>query len=224
MKKTLLYFFFAVSLGEILSILISAEGAQFFFKPLIMITLGAYYRVSTSGEDRSNSLVASILFSLIGDVLLMFQRDTTPYFMLGLASFLIAHVFYILTYRQHKSDAAGNSLQGIQRIRFAFPIILAGTGLIVILYPVLGNLKFPVILYALIMVVMVLNALFRYGHTNYKSFWMVLSGAMLFMISDAVLAINKFLQPMENGVLIVMLTYSAGQFLIVRGLMQHYKK
>jgi uncharacterized membrane protein YhhN len=109
----------------------------------------------------------------------------------------------------------------LQRVRLAFPIVLAGTGLVVILYSKLGDLQIPVIVYAAVITTMVLTALFRYGRTSNSSFWQVFIGAVLFMISDSILAINKFLDPITNAGLYIMITYVAAQFLIVHGILKH---
>jgi uncharacterized membrane protein YhhN len=130
-------------------------------------------------------------------------------------------VFYIFTYRQHQHNESENGLQGIQKVRLAFPIILSGTGLVFVLYPVLGELKIPVMVYAIVLVVMTLNALLRLGKTTSPSFWMVFVGALLFMASDSLLAINKFLDPLPFGNIWVMTTYMSAQYLIVKGLIVH---
>ena len=114
-----------------------------------------------------------------------------------------------------------NSLETVQKARMAFPVILAATGLVVVLYPRLGELRLPVIVYAGVLMFMVLNALFRFQKTSASSFWMVSAGAVLFMLSDSILAINKFLQPVNHAGVWIMSTYLCGQFLIVRGLIEH---
>lgn len=144
--------------------------------------------------------------------------------MLGLGAFLLAHVFYILVYRQHQTVENENQLAGVHRIRLAMPVILAGSGLIIVLYPRLNELRVPVIIYASVLVVMVLMALFRYGRTLPFSFWMVFAGALLFMVSDSLLAINKFLQPIPQAGLAIMVTYITAQYLIVEGLVKHELK
>ena len=220
MKRIALILFFVAAIGELLSIIAGLELLHFVCKPLIMVTLGAYY-LSSAGEERSLVVLLAIVFSLAGDTALMFDSIDPIYFMVGLVSFLISHVFYIVAYRQQQGDEEANALQGIQKLRAAFPIVLAGTGLVVILYPTLGALKIPVVIYALVLVVMVLNGLFRLGRTNNKSFFLVLAGALFFLVSDSLLAINKFLMPLPQSGLLIMGTYIIAQFLIIEGLLSH---
>ena len=219
MKKISGYLFVVPGLGEILSDVIGLSYLHQVCKPLIMITLGIYYLYHA--DFRSTAVWLAILFSLAGDVLLMFEARRPEFFMMGLAAFLIAHIFYILSYRQHQDHSLEGSLKGIQKIRFSFPIVLAGTGLIVVLYPSLGALKIPVVVYALLLIVMVLNSIFRYGRTSNVSFGFVFSGSILFMFSDSVLAINKFFKPVPVAGFWIMSTYILAQFLIIQGLLKH---
>lgn len=186
-------------------------------KPLIVISLLAYYYFASLREDRSPTFMLALIACLAGDVFLM----SPDYFIPGLVSFLIGHVLYIFAYRQHQSEDDVDSLRGLQRVRLSFPVILAGSGLVVILYPVLGDLRIPVMIYAAVISVMVLVALFRYGRTSSESFWLVFSGAVCFMISDSVLAINKFLAPVDHAGIYIMSTYMGAQFLIVQGILKH---
>jgi uncharacterized membrane protein YhhN len=57
-------------------------------------------------------------------------------------------------------------------------------------------MKIPVLIYAAVLTGMVLVALFRFGKTSSSSFALVFGGAILFMISDSLIAINKFLEPL----------------------------
>jgi uncharacterized membrane protein YhhN len=217
MKKIALIIFLLAALAELMSRMIDIELVHLIAKPLIMITLGVYYYFSVPAETRSNIVLLAIILCLAGDVLLMFPNQ----FITGLIAFLLGHIAYIVAYRQHRGEDKENALSGVHRIRLAFPIILAGTGLVIILYPSLGDLRIPVIVYALVLSLMVLNALFRFGRTNSESFWLVFAGAVLFMVSDSILAIDKFLTPVTLGGFTIMLTYIAGQYLIVTGLIRH---
>lgn len=223
MKKIFLYLFILVSVGIIISEITDNQLLHLICKPAIMITLALHYWMlqREQNQELSKVLILAIIFSCAGDTLLMFQHVNADFFMFGLGAFLVSHIFYIFTYRQHQSLDASNELQGLQKMRYAFPILLSGTGLVVILYSRLGGMKIPVLIYAIVLTAMVLVALFRFGKTNTSSFAMVFGGAILFMISDSLIAINKFLEPLQMAGLWIMITYIAAQYLIVTGLSKH---
>lgn len=224
MKRQTIFilFFLIVSVGDLIAIGISNQQLQSICKPLILLSLIGYYLASV--EVRSMVLIRALFFSWVGDVLLMFSSRAEIFFITGLIAFLISHLLFIQSYRQHRNSTIGNELLGTQKVRYALPIVLASTGLIVILFNSLGPLQIPVMGYALVLCVMVLTALFRYGRTNSQSFWMTFMGAGLFMISDSMLAINKFLSPIAGAGFMIMLTYIAAQYLIVTGLIRHHKQ
>jgi uncharacterized membrane protein YhhN len=221
MKKSALALFILISVTELAAHLFDWPTVRHFSKPLLLVSLAIYYYVSVGRGELSKLIMLALIFSWGGDVLLMYQPKHELYFIFGLASFLVAHLFYIFTYKQFRSEDTSNALMGVQRFRYSFPVILAGTGLITILYNHLGDLKIPVVIYALVLVLMVLNALFRFGRTGLSSFSMVFFGATLFMISDSLIAINKFLMPVANSGLWVMITYITAQYLIIEGLLKH---
>lgn len=221
MRTIFLMLFGIASLAEISAHVFNWPDVRLVTKPSLLLLLAAWYITAArqSNQPLSTMLLAALTFSWGGDVLLLGAGDL--YFMLGLGSFLLAHVFYIFTFRQFRNEDETHALQGLQRIRFALPIVLFGTGLVIILYPNLGGLTVPVLIYSGVLTGMVLNALVRFGRTNVRSFAYVFGGAILFMISDSVLAINKFLETVDGAGIWVMLTYIAAQFFIVKGLLKH---
>lgn len=219
-KKVFLFLFFVVSAGEITAQIADIEWLHHLCKPLIMVSLGAYYFTAVSPADRSWLVMLAIVFSFLGDSFLMYEEVHEMYFMLGLGSFLAAHLFYLFAYREHSDrvEKAGNQ---VGRLRLAFPVILAGTGLIVILFPALGELQIPVIVYAVVLMAMVITAIYRLGRTSFLSFSLVLFGAFLFMVSDSLLAVNKFLNEVAHAGFLIMITYISAQYLILSGLLKH---
>jgi uncharacterized membrane protein YhhN len=217
MKRFPFTFFAFGSSLEIGAHIFGWSESHFVAKPLIVLGLiGHYYFQSSS---RSAIFIFALLFCWAGDVLLLFQGEL--FFIMGLISFLIGHVLYILCYRQFQYSDKSKELLGPQKVRFSLPFILIGTGLVVILFPVLGDLKIPVMIYALVLALMVINALLRYGRTSTKSFLFVFLGAILFMTSDSMLAINRFLHPFSTAGTLIMITYCLAQFLIVEGVLAH---
>ena len=218
-QAVLLCLFVIVSAVELLAVAFHWPILIAVAKPCIMLSLIGYYVAGFS--KRSSAFILALLFCWTGDVLLLFQAKEEMFFIFGLVAFLIAHALYIVAYRQLQWPDRKHELMPTQKMRFSFPIVLAGTGLIVVLFPILGDLQIPVLVYALVLMLMVMTALFRYGRTPILSFWMIFTGASLFMISDSLLAINKFYAPIPYGGFFVMLTYCAAQYLIVEGTLRH---
>jgi uncharacterized membrane protein YhhN len=219
MKRFSIFVFVVASSLEIASYIFEWKEIHLITKPLIVLGLIGHYYFQSS--NRSAIFILALVFGWAGDVLLLFQGEL--FFILGLISFLIGHVLYILCYRQFQYADKSKELLGPQKVRFSLPFILIGTGLVVILFPVLGDLKIPVMIYALVLTLMVLNALFRYERTPMKSFLFVFIGAILFMTSDSMLAINRFLHPFSTAGVWIMITYCLAQFLIVEGVLAHEK-
>ena len=90
-----------------------------------------------------------------------------------------------------------------------------------ILYPGLGGMLIPVMVYAIVLLTMGTWAHKRRGATANASFRYVSAGVILFVISDSLIAVNKFAFEVPGERLLVMSTYIAAQFLIVQGLLKH---
>lgn len=184
--------------------------------PILIILL--FVHKVPAGRSRYFALGA-LVFSWCGDILI----EEASQFLLALVAFLLAHVSYIrLNYNARLEGPHG--LNRPQELRYLFIILLAGSAIVFILFPVLGNLKLPVIAYAAVLTFMVISALYRYGRTSATSFALMFGGAVLFMISDTILAFNKFMQPVDNAHIYIMSTYGLAQLFLILGYIQHIKK
>jgi uncharacterized membrane protein YhhN len=144
-----------------------------------------------------------LLFSLAGDVFLMLPSDR---FVPGLVSFLVAHLFYI---------AAFGSVAGVSFTAAAIvPFVLYGAVLLRILWPHLGRLKLPVAVYAAVLLVMAWQAAEQYLAVRDVRSLLALVGAALFVVSDSVLAFNRFAGRFHWAQALVLSTYFAAQWLI----------
>ena len=115
-------------------------------------------------------------------------------FIPGLVFFLLAHLMYLWVFI---STPGKNSVLS-SRVYLLIPVLLFGIGLIVFLYNDLGEMRIPVIMYAVVILLMLSGAINRIEKVNRKSYWLVLAGAILFVISDSFIAINKFSMPFEG--------------------------
>ncbi|HKZ66601.1 MAG TPA: lysoplasmalogenase [Chitinophagaceae bacterium] len=89
--------------------------------------------------------------------------------------------------------------------------------LIAMLSSRLGDMKFPVRIYGIVISFMVMLAMHMSFIGNKKAGWLMLLGALLFVISDSVLAVNKFYQAFKMGGIVIMFTYGLAQLFIIQG-------
>ena len=98
-KNVTLSIFALVVTAELFSQIFGWSTIHMIVKPILMPSLAAYFFFSVEKKDKRAFLVIiALLLSWIGDVMLLFQDINPIYFMLGLVSFLLAHVTYILIF------------------------------------------------------------------------------------------------------------------------------
>jgi len=192
-------------------------------KPALMIILSSWFFFNSRRVgDRFTLLIqAGLLFSLIGDVALMFDHKDPFNFLIGLGAFMLAQLCYALAFAQNISDAGpgGNILvpvvlsAGVMAYGFFFAYDLM---------PYVDDVvALPVIIYACAISLMGIGAVCRFSRTYMRSFILVLLGSVLFIASDSILAVNRFMKPLDHAQWSVMLTYGLGQFLIAAGALAH---
>lgn len=185
------------------------------FKPLTMLLAIAVVarhwqrqrpRASSTSQLGHAWLIAALLGSLAGDVFLMFPG----YFMPGLVAFLLAHLAYIALLRRDAPLLASPRAW------------LAVGGVAVLVYAVLWSgglptdLRAPVAAYVLAIAAMAALAIGRAQRLGGAA-WLVALGAVCFLVSDATLAINRFVSPLPHSPVWVLGSYYAAQCLIVIG-------
>ncbi len=194
---------------------------QLICKPLLISFLLLFFVTATNGAADSLKFlgITALLFSIIGDTLLMFANNNEIYFILGLVGFLMAHLFYILCF--HKIKNRENILG-----RWPWAIIVGVYyGFIMgILMPHLGGMKIPVLVYGMVISFMLLIAVLLYDMEDNRTARYILTGAILFVVSDSVLALNKFYHPLRFGGYLIMITYIGAQYLLVKGLVRYILK
>lgn len=190
---------------------------HFIAKPLIMIVLLGWYWRQTSGNFARNkvAMVLSMAFSWGGDVLLMFPGPA--FFIGGLASFLLAHVGYCYAFLATDPRLTEDEPVLRRKPRILLPFIAFYAAMLATLWPSLGDMKAPVAVYATVITTMAALALNRWKRVPHESFGPVFGGALLFVLSDSLLAFNRFLTPIPAGHFWVLVTYMAAQYLIVTG-------
>jgi uncharacterized membrane protein YhhN len=158
-------------------------------------------------------MFAGLIFSWAGDVILEFSRVNEGMFVAGLLFFLLAHIMYLIVFL----TTPGKNYLFSNHRWLMLPVMIYGIGLVSGLYGDLAEMKLPVIIYAIVILAMLSGAINRKEKVNQRSYWLVLAGAILFVISDSSIAVNKFSLPFESSGIIIMSTYILAQYLIVTG-------
>jgi len=181
-----------------------------------MPTLAIFFTISSKKYSKYfYGVLMALFFSWLGDVFLIFEKQHELFFIAGLSAFLLAHLFYIFVF---KLDVMRFNLLK-SKPYLPFLLLLYLVGFLYLLQPNLNELFLPVSIYALIICIMLLFAILRYGQVDPFSFKLSCFGALLFVLSDSVIAINKFLFPFEWAYTLIIVLYALGQFFIVKGLL-----
>lgn len=220
-KKYRIIVFILILLADLIAVQLNYKIAEYVFKPLIVIWLFAYFILQTRlvKSDLKKWIIIALLFSWLGDVLLMLQGDNSVFFLLGLSAFLLAHMCYILFFHFVRTR------ENVKSRWYLLPIVVVYyTFLISILSPGLGEMKLPVRIYGIVISFMFMLAMHMLFIKNKGAGRWVMIGALLFVISDSALAINKFYQPFSAASVIIMLTYGMAQFFIIEGAARYIRQ
>jgi uncharacterized membrane protein YhhN len=176
-------------------------------KPLtvVLIILVALQSQQQASATYQWLIVAGLLCSLAGDVFLMLPRDR---FLAGLSSFFVAHLCYIAAF------GFAGGLAPPAPPWSALPFLLYGGAMLRLLWRGLGKLKAWVVLYVLVISLMAWLASARWLAVGGRGSLPAFAGALLFVASDSVLAINRFKGRVRRGELLILGTYFAAQWLI----------
>ena len=174
----------------------------YFFKPLtifLIILIAVIQEVEISFAYKV-LILAALFFSLWGDVFLMLSDR---HFTKGLIAFLIAHLFYIYAF----IEAAGFQLN----IYFLIPVTLYALLFLKKLLPSAGEKKIAVVLYTGVILLMFWQAGARWYEMPSHSAFLAMVGATLFVISDSILAINRFVGKIAAGQFAILTLYYLAQ-------------
>lgn len=206
--------------GQKLLLLVSVTaGLAFFFTrsfepypgSVVLKAMGvtplALFALRTLTDRDGLVLGTSLIFSVGGDVFLGLNRQ--DFFVFGLASFLIAHLFYVFLFV--RSMPIRLNASPLQKMG-AGALVLYGVVMVIWLIPSLGDLVIPVIVYIAVITAMGVTAMLA----DFRAPWVAV-GAVLFILSDSVIAVNKFKIEFEAASYLIWGMYYSGQYLIVMG-------
>ena len=214
---SLLYFGIAI-------VFIVLETAGVFYpgiivKSLIIPTLiWLYLRfVKVQINSFHRLILIALVFSWVGDITLQLNSINEDFFMVGLGSFLVAQLIYLVAFFSTKGPNVVS-----RKIYLALPVVIYCVFILWVLWDGLGDMMMPVTVYCVVIHVMLLAAINRKKKVNSQSYQLVLFGAILFILSDSLIAINKFEQSFELARIAIMTSYVTAQYLIAIGCVRQF--
>ena len=213
MARIALFIYSLIGALNILSAVIEQPLLRTLTKPLLMPMLLLYVFSQTHILIR-NKLIFILIFAWLGDMFLLIPGNSPLYFQLGLGSFLIMQIAYIRLFSSQSSAGYFNVDQWFSLP--IIPVLIYVVGFLAFLIPLISAaLYVPVGLYALALGAMLYAAYLRKMDSSY---YLIFIGAILFVISDSLLALAKFYFSFSGNSIYVMFTYIMAQLLLILGL------
>jgi uncharacterized membrane protein YhhN len=195
-----------------LAIVASVRGQKrryYLFKPattLLIIVLALHLAGGSGLTLYSGLILAGLVAGLAGDIFLM---GPERWFLAGLGSFLVGHWLYIGAFSAETPFTPG---------LWWLPLTACGVLVWLLLRPGLGRIWLPVLFYIATILLMAGQAIGRWSLLPSLPALAAAAGAVLFMVSDGALALNRFRQPFRAAQPLVLATYWAAQWLIALSL------
>lgn len=196
---------------------IAAIGAHYLSLPILhwiakplatLLIAGMALSMTTSEPAYRRWIVIGLLWSTLGDVLLMLPGD---YFLHGLLSFLVAHLAYLVAFSRRERMFA----------RMAPFLAYASVAVLVLAYLWQGipaAMRIPVVVYVLALGGMAAQAAAIWRVRGNRACALGALGGALFMFSDSLIAFNRFGEPFEASRFLVLASYWLAQWLIARSI------
>jgi uncharacterized membrane protein YhhN len=203
----LLAVFLAVAVVDWTAVHVRSKALEYVCKPGCMLVLiAAAAALDADDEAARTALVVALALSTLGDVFLMLRGDRSGLFLAGLASFLLAHVAYVVAF----------SFDGLESDGMLVGAALAAGLILFVGRPVIGAVRRgeepamagPVTAYVAVIATMVFAAA---GSGDGRA----IAGALLFAASDSLIARQRFVREAPWAPLTIIVTYHLAQALLV---------
>ncbi len=204
-QRTWLYIFAIFAVLFIVMLPFEPYPGNFAIKAIPALSLAVLSFIVISGS-KGKLLFVALLFCAAADVALELAEG--KYFVAGLGLFLVAHIFFIITFsRDFRFQTS--------KIPIIVLFIVYSGMMAFIMTPSLKEMAIPVYVYMTALTLVGIFAALRAAKNDFT-----LYGAIAFIVSDSVLAVNKFMMPVAGANFIIMITYYLSLFLIVYGFLK----
>jgi len=192
-------------------------------KPGVIATMLAWFVSICGCQPPALWFGLGLVFSLAGDIFLMLPNQ---FFLYGTAAFMLAHAAYILGFNQPPPEFTLTMLSLVAMFLSLMIIIYAALRRGIKSSPAFRRMAAPLGVYSLAIGLMVLSALSTLFRTDWlpNASGLVVSGALLFLFSDILLTLDRFVQSLPPARLWKRVAYQLGQLAIVAGAIIHFSR
>jgi uncharacterized membrane protein YhhN len=207
-KQVFKYTYVIVGIANLVSWQFFDGALNTFTKPLLMPVLMLFLYESFKGSVVLETLLifGALVFSWLGDLALMFPDK---FFLMGVGAFFLAQVLYISAFFRYR-ETIRSWLNWKTLI-----LIIYGCYLIYRLMPNAGELAIPIAIYGSTLIAMALFATNAQPKNNSSAYLQGAIGALLFVISDSLIAVDRFMVSVGFRDVLIMSTYLIAQYLLV---------
>lgn len=214
MTHPLFWISLVISLVDWLAVANNWRKLEYVAKPAVMLALLAWMLVAFDLRGPLAWFALGILFSLAGDIFLMLPRER---FRLGLVAFLLAHLSYIVGLNFSPPPVTPASMLLVLVVLLAS--LQIARSLLSSLSGEQSSLHKPVLIYSAVITMMLISALLALMKPAIPGYGALLlsAGALLFYLSDTLLAWNRFVSPIPDARIKVIVSYHLGQIGLLVG-------
>jgi len=171
--------------------------------PIVILLHFTWQQLLLTRENAHKIFLLGLVFSAFGDFFLDYDR--VNWFIFGLGSFLVAHLFYIFSLMPI----------ALKRVPIILIYCLYGIGMFSFIYGGLAELFIPVLVYMTVLLLMGITTLI----SKKSNAWLIIGG-ISFIISDSLIGLNQFYQEIPNASFWIMTCYYFSQFSLVKGMFE----
>jgi uncharacterized membrane protein YhhN len=215
-KRVFTILYFTILLIDLIAIACNKEVISFVAEPFLIITLAIYFLSNTRYVARSFRILMflALFFSFIGDMFLFIEKEAEAFFIAGIVCFLFTHLAYIGFFLKIRYTNLP-----LPDCKWPF-IFLTEAALLLFIFsmlPYLADMSIPVIIYSIFLSFTLLTSIHAFRLKEQSIGWFCISGAILFVASDTLEAIDHFYHTVPAGNFFITLTYALAQWGLCAG-------
>ncbi len=218
MKERTLLFYLLFAIIVLLDVMFTNvdgwEKYRMFSKPSVIGSLMALVFANIPNIDLKTQRLLFLLLGLLllGDIFFL-TFDSEVFFLLGFLCFFSANIVYILLFHEHVDYQFGRV------VVFSMFVLIYAFFLMRTIVDGLGGYFYPLVIFMVAAFNMMQASFFRWKQVNSRSYYMVFIGAVLFLLSESIVAVEKFADPIPFTDYLIMPTYAIGHLLMVKGIL-----